>query len=77
MAEYPDLSAEPPLTGALVPNESSGVPGLVAENRKYPVEAAPLGMAVPLRYALVAEIDEAAFVVTAGTLGDVKLITAP
>ena len=72
--ELPDPSEEPPLEGALVPNESLGVPGLVVEYRNHPVVASPLGLALPLSVAVVPTNIVAALVITVGGGGGAGVV---
>jgi hypothetical protein len=69
--ELPDPSAEPPLTGARVPNVSLHVPGLTVEYRNHPVVEAPPGFAAPFRVAEVAATEFAAFVTADGAVAAV------
>ena len=76
--DVPAGTAEPPLSGTRVPNESLQVPGLTVPRRNHPVVAAPPGFTEPVRVAevpvrlLVPEVD------TVGAAGSVvKVSTAP
>src|SRR3954462_3174727 len=77
-AAVPAPSAEPPVAGARVPNESLHVPGLTVENRNHAVVASPSGFAVPLSVASAPVTAVGAPVVTAGgSAGVVNDATAP
>jgi hypothetical protein len=73
----PEPREDPPVVGAREPNVSLQVTGSVALYRKYPVVVAPLGVPEPFRVADVFVMLDAAFVVTVGGVGAVKLRTEP
>ena len=76
--DMPDPSEVPPFEGALIPNTSLGVPGLVVEYRNHPVVAPLFGFAEPLSMAEVPMRDVALFVVVVGgDDGVVKEMTDP
>jgi hypothetical protein len=76
-ALLPAPSVAPPVEGARAPNVSLHVPGFVVEKRKNPVVAPPLGVAVPFNVAVDADTAVAAVVVADGSVGVLKVDTAP
>lgn len=73
----PEPNADPPLTGARVPNVSLHVPGLVVLYRNHAVVDAPFGLDEPLRVAEVSVMLVAAVVVAVGGSGVVKFARVP